>query len=97
LGGRGRLISEFEASLVYKMSSRTARATQRNSVSKNQKKTKKKKNKKKNKKKKVMLIVGNDKKNDRERQECQWAVGQTCTCHSDCGERPGAWEARKGR
>jgi hypothetical protein len=35
LGGRGRWISEFEASLVYKVSSRTARATQRNSVSKN--------------------------------------------------------------
>jgi hypothetical protein len=34
LGGRGRRISEFEASLVYKMSSRTARATQRNPVSK---------------------------------------------------------------
>jgi hypothetical protein len=27
LGGRGRQISEFKASLVYKMSSRTARAT----------------------------------------------------------------------
>jgi hypothetical protein len=35
LGGRGRQISEFEASLVYKVSSRTARATQRNPVSKN--------------------------------------------------------------
>jgi hypothetical protein len=32
LGGRGRRISEFEASLVYKVSSRTARGTQRNSV-----------------------------------------------------------------
>jgi hypothetical protein len=32
LGGRGRQISEFEASLVYKVSSRTARATQRNPV-----------------------------------------------------------------
>jgi hypothetical protein len=42
LGGRGRWISEFEASLVYKVSSRTARATQRNPVSKNQKKKKKK-------------------------------------------------------
>jgi hypothetical protein len=41
-GGRGRRISEFKASLVYKMSSRTARATQRNPVSKNQKKKKKK-------------------------------------------------------
>jgi hypothetical protein len=33
LGGRGRQISEFEASLVYKVSSRTVRATQRNLVS----------------------------------------------------------------
>jgi hypothetical protein len=40
LGGRGRQISEFEASLVYKVRSRTARATQRNPVSKNQKKKK---------------------------------------------------------
>jgi hypothetical protein len=37
LGSRGRRISEFEASLVYRMSSRTARAIQRNTVSKNQK------------------------------------------------------------
>jgi hypothetical protein len=40
LGGRGRRISEFEASLVYRVSSRTARAIQRNPVSKNQKKKK---------------------------------------------------------
>jgi hypothetical protein len=33
LGGRGRWISEFEASLVYRVSSRIARATQRNPVS----------------------------------------------------------------
>jgi hypothetical protein len=39
-GGRDRRISEFEASLVYKVSARTARATQRNPVSKNQKKKK---------------------------------------------------------
>jgi hypothetical protein len=32
-GGRGRWISEFEASLVYRVSSRTARDTQRNPVS----------------------------------------------------------------
>jgi hypothetical protein len=38
LGGRGRWISEFEASLVYKVSSRTARAIQRNPVSKNKNK-----------------------------------------------------------
>jgi hypothetical protein len=47
LGGRGRRISEFEASLVYQVSSRTARATQRNPVSKKKKK-KKRKEKKKN-------------------------------------------------
>jgi hypothetical protein len=43
LGGRGRQISEFEASLVYKVSSRTARAVQRNPVWENQKDRKKKK------------------------------------------------------
>jgi uncharacterized protein (DUF2252 family) len=37
LGGRGKWISEFKASLVYKVSSRTARATQRNPVLKKQK------------------------------------------------------------
>jgi hypothetical protein len=36
------LSSEFEASLVYKVSSRTARAIQRNTVSKKKKKKKKK-------------------------------------------------------
>jgi hypothetical protein len=40
-------ISEFEARLVYKVSSRTARAIQRNLVSNKQKKKKKKKTKKK--------------------------------------------------
>jgi hypothetical protein len=40
LGGRGRQISEFEASLVYRVSSRKARATQRNPVSKTKTKTK---------------------------------------------------------
>jgi hypothetical protein len=46
LGNRGRWISEFEASLVYRVSSRTARATQRNPVSKNKaKQSKAKQNK----------------------------------------------------
>jgi hypothetical protein len=36
LGGRGRQISEFKASLVYRVSSRKARAIQRIPVSKNQ-------------------------------------------------------------
>jgi hypothetical protein len=47
LGGRGRQISEFEASLVYKVSSRTASAIQRNPVSKNKNKNKKKPKKQK--------------------------------------------------
>ena len=47
LGGRGRWISEFEASLVYRVSSRTARAIQRNPVSKKTNKQTKKKLKKK--------------------------------------------------
>jgi len=51
LEGRGRRISEFKASLVYKVSSRTARTTQRNSVSKN-KKQKQQTNKQTNKQKK---------------------------------------------
>jgi hypothetical protein len=38
LGGRGRQISEFEATLVYRVSSRTAKVTQRNPVSKEKKK-----------------------------------------------------------
>jgi hypothetical protein len=37
LRGGDRQISEFKASLVYRVSSRTARATQRNPVSKNRK------------------------------------------------------------
>jgi hypothetical protein len=45
LEGRGRQISEFEASLVYRVSSRKARATQRNPVLKNKNKTKQKKEK----------------------------------------------------
>jgi hypothetical protein len=40
LGGRGRQISEFKASLVYRVNSRTARVTQRNPVSKIKTKTK---------------------------------------------------------
>jgi hypothetical protein len=43
---RGRQISEFEASLVYKVSSMTAKAIQRNPVSKKQNKTKQNKTKK---------------------------------------------------
>jgi hypothetical protein len=42
---QGRWISEFEASLVYRVSSRTARAIQRNPVSGKQNKTKQNKTK----------------------------------------------------
>jgi hypothetical protein len=53
LGGRGRQISEFEASLVYRVSSRTARAIQRNPVLKNKTKQNKTKNKKWSRKEKM--------------------------------------------
>jgi hypothetical protein len=53
LGGRGRQISEFKASLVYQVSSRTARAIQRNPVSKNQNQNKNKNKKQTNNKKKT--------------------------------------------
>jgi hypothetical protein len=45
LGGRSRQISEFKASLVYRVSSRTARATQRNPVSKKEKEKKRREEK----------------------------------------------------
>jgi hypothetical protein len=51
LGGRGRRISEFKTSLVYKVSSRTARAIQKNPVSKQ---TNKQTNKKKKKRKEML-------------------------------------------
>jgi hypothetical protein len=53
LGGRGEQISEFEASLVYTVSSRTARAIQRNPVSKKKINKKKKKTNKKTKNQKT--------------------------------------------
>jgi hypothetical protein len=46
LGGRSRWISEFETSLVYRVSFRTARATQRNPVLKKKKRKKKKEKRK---------------------------------------------------
>ena len=51
-------ISEFEASLVYKVSSRTARATQRNPVSEKNKETNNKKNNKKTPKNSIQKICG---------------------------------------
>jgi hypothetical protein len=71
LGGRGRRISEFEASLVYRVSSRTARTTQRSPVSKQQqqqkKKTKKQKKKKKEEEKKKETLCQRERKKGLER------------------------------
>jgi hypothetical protein len=55
LGSRSRRISEFEASLVYRVSSRTARATQSNPVSKKQQQ---KKTNQTNKKKLDVSLIG---------------------------------------
>jgi hypothetical protein len=52
LGARGRRISEFKASLIYRVSSKTVRATQRNPDSKNKKRKKEKKKERKKRKKK---------------------------------------------
>jgi hypothetical protein len=69
LRGRGRQIFEFRASLVYRVSSRTARPIQRNPVSKNQTKpTKQTKNKKQtNQKKKKPKKKKKKKKRKRKR------------------------------
>jgi hypothetical protein len=59
-GGRGRWISEFEASLVYKVSSRIAKTIQRNPVSKiksKQNKTTTKQTKKEKKRKLIYLAL----------------------------------------
>jgi hypothetical protein len=45
MGGRGRQISDFEASLIYRVSSRIDRATHRNPDSKEQKQKQKQTNK----------------------------------------------------
>jgi hypothetical protein len=63
LGGRGvpLRISEFKASLVYKVSSRTARATQRNPASKNKNKQNNNNNNNNNFLKKVPLLLAHRK------------------------------------
>jgi hypothetical protein len=55
LGGRSRRISEFEASLVYKVSSRTARATEKPCLEKTRTTTTKNKEKKRKRKEKVRV------------------------------------------
>jgi hypothetical protein len=64
LGGRGRLISEFETSLVYRVSSRIARATQRRTLISKNKQTKKSK-----KERKKPFLEKKQKKTKREREK----------------------------
>jgi hypothetical protein len=68
LGGRGRRISEFKASLVYRVSSRTARAIKRNPVSKNKQTNKQTNTKNKNKTKKYRDLQGKDKNKQTNKQ-----------------------------
>jgi hypothetical protein len=73
LGGRGRQISEFEASLVYRVSSRTARATQRNPVLNPHQKTKPNQNKTKTKPKQTTTKTNktpNKKQNTKPMKRC---------------------------
>jgi hypothetical protein len=62
LGCRGRQISELEAILVYRVSSRIVRTTQRDPVSKKKKKTKQKTKKQKQKQKTKNKKTKNNKK-----------------------------------
>jgi hypothetical protein len=52
LGGGGRWISDFEVSLVYRVSSRTAKATEKSCLETNKQTNRKKEKERKNKKKK---------------------------------------------
>jgi hypothetical protein len=61
LGGRGRRISEFKGSLVFRVSSRTARTIQRNPVWRKNKQTKQT-----NKQKTTPKIQTNKQKNQKE-------------------------------
>jgi hypothetical protein len=69
LGGRGSWISEFEDSLVYKVSFRTARAIQKNLAC--LKKKKKKKKKKEKRKRKKNLSNNNKNKNQQNKSTQQ--------------------------
>jgi hypothetical protein len=57
LGSRGRRISEFEASLVYRESSRTVRAIQRNPVLKNKNKRRRKRRRRRKKRRRVSSLA----------------------------------------
>jgi hypothetical protein len=57
LRGRGRWISEFKASLVYRVSSRTARATQKDPVSKTKQYKKQGKKERKEERKELIYLI----------------------------------------
>jgi hypothetical protein len=69
VGGRSRRISEFEASLVYRVSSRTVKATQRNPVSKNKKRKEKKGKERKGKERKGKEERKKERKKERKRKK----------------------------
>jgi hypothetical protein len=83
LGGRGRRFSEFEASLVYKVSSSTARAIQRNPVSKNPK-TKQNKTKQKTKKQKTKKQKNKETHHHHQQQQQQKTTTRARTDGSVC-------------
>jgi hypothetical protein len=69
LGGRSRWISEFEASLVYRVSSRTARAyTEKPCLGKTKKKKKKKK------KMSILFSVPTQEERHPHRNDSQWLI-----------------------
>jgi hypothetical protein len=79
LGSRSRGISEFEANLVYRVSSRTARATQRNPVSRKRKKKREKRKKIQNKPWNTSYISIRHKVTNQssDTQECMWTREET--------------------
>jgi hypothetical protein len=69
LGGRGRQISEFKASLVYRVSFRIAMATQRNPVSKKKTNKKQTNKKKKNERKKEIKKRKKERRKERKKEK----------------------------
>jgi hypothetical protein len=84
LAGRGRRISEFKASLVYKVSSRTARAIQRSPVWKNKKQTNKQTKQQEKKKRKIGQNTRKKKKTilSQIKRHCYMCIGALVTASS---------------
>jgi hypothetical protein len=78
LGGRGRGISEFKVSLVYRVSSRTARATQRNPVSEKQNQTPPPQKRKKERKKERKEERKKERKEGRKEGKFSAVTSSTC-------------------